>query len=281
MKIRTPLLFLTLVSCYLCPNPRVACARPAQKAPSQKTLDAALVDAVYDGDTKRTKSLLARGASANAKGKDGDVLLVIAGYINTSPDQEGPPHSFELFKLLLDHGANVNAADGNGNTALISVAAAGDVRAAKLLLAKGARLDARSHDGMTALMAVASSDVEIVQFLLAKGARINDSDNEGVTPLMSATSSSQEGGDYTSPDIVKFLLAHGADVNARDKNGATALIYAAKMDTYEQSATKTMKILLSAGADVKAHTQNGNTALKWAKVTGKFAVVRLLQRAGA
>ncbi len=285
MKIRIPLLLLALVSCYFCPTSAVVYAKPAQKALSQKTLDAALVDAVYNGDTKRTKSLLARGASANARGKDGDVPLVVAGYINTSPYQEGPLHSFELFKLLLDHGADVNAADYNGNTALISVAAAGEVRAAKLLLAKGARLDARSHDGTTAFMAAASSDVEIVQFLLAKGARINDSDNAGVTPLMAATSSSQEGGDYSSPDIVKFLLAHGADVNASDKNGATALIYAANMSTNNESSDRdtveTTKILLSAGADVKARTQNGNTALKWAKVTGKTAVVRLLQRAGA
>ena len=281
MNIRIPLLLLSLVSCYFCPIPRVACAKPTQKRLSQKTLDAALVDAVIDGDVKRTKSLLARGASANARGKDGYVPLVIAGYIYTGPYQEGPPHSFELFKLLLDHGADVNAADDNGNTALMSVAAAGDMRAAKLLLAKGARLDARSHDGTTAFMAAASSDVEIVQFLRAKGARINDKDNAGVTPLMMATSSSQEGGDYSSPDIVKFLLAHGADVNASDKNGATALIYAAKMYDYEQSVVETMKILLSAGADVKARTQNGNTALKWAKVTGKFAVARLLQRAGA
>lgn len=277
MKIRLLLLLLFSVSCSFGLAPKAGCAKP-----SQKFLDAALVDAVVDGDVKRTKSLLSRGASANAKSEMGYLPLVIAGYINTSPDQEGAPHSFELFKLLLDHGANVNAADSNGYTALMSVAAAGEVRAAKLLFARGARLDARSHDGTTALMRAASSDVEIVQSLLAKGARINDKDNEGVTPLMMATSSVQEGGDYTSPAIVKFLLAHGAAVNARDKKGATALIYAAQMYAYRESdVLETVKILLAGGADVKARTKNGNTALKWAKATGKGAVIRLLQRAGA
>jgi len=53
MKIRIPLLLLTLVSCYFCPTPTVVYAKPAQKAPAQKNLDAALVDAVIDGDVKR------------------------------------------------------------------------------------------------------------------------------------------------------------------------------------------------------------------------------------
>ena len=277
MNFRFPFLTLTLLAICLGLTARNCVAKP-----SQKFLDAALMRAVEFGDVKKTKTLLARGASANATGDNGMRPLIIAGYINTSPYQEGSPHSFELFKLLLDNGADVNAPNSDGYTALMSVAASGEVRAAKLMLAKGAQINAKDSDGHTPLMPAASSNLEMVKFLVAKGARINEHDKSGVTPLMLATSSSGEGADFTYPDIVQYLLARGADANAKDQNGTTALIRVAQMySERDADIVEVAKALLAKGADVKARTKNGNTALKWAKVTGKAGLIQLLQRAGA
>lgn len=252
-------------------------------APDQKSLDTALVQAVVEGNVAKTKSLLAKGASANASGDSGEKPLVIASYINMSPDQEGFPHSFELFHLLLNRGADVNLADGNGTTALMGVSSVGEVRAAKLLISKGAKINARNNEGRTALMQAASSDVETVKFLVSKGAVINAKDNDGVTALMLAAYSTREGGSYTSSDIVRYLLSKNVRVDAADKNGNTALVYATMINKYDynEGLLDTIKALIAKGADLNARTSNGNTPLKWAKASGNPKIIRLLQNTGA
>jgi ankyrin repeat protein len=62
-----------------------------------------------------------------------------------------------------------------GETALMDVATRGDTAAAKLLLAKGADVNAKDHRGYTALMFAAQYDgdaTELVRLLLAHGADV-------------------------------------------------------------------------------------------------------------
>jgi len=49
-------------------------------------------------------------------------------------------------KLLLEHGADVNARSKQGGTALMGAAMAGELSMVQALLDKGADLDARLHD---------------------------------------------------------------------------------------------------------------------------------------
>ena len=52
--------------------------------------------------------------------------------------------------VLLNHGANVNAVDSSGQTALMMAAISGQVELVKLLLLDGARKDIKSQYGKTA-----------------------------------------------------------------------------------------------------------------------------------
>ena len=82
----------------------------------------------------------------------------------------------------LESGADPNAADRWGVTALARAAAKGDLAMADLLLAKGAEVDRASAAGNTALMAAAAAGrVEMLERLLSAGADHGHGNTWGVT----------------------------------------------------------------------------------------------------
>ena len=83
------------------------------------------------------------------------------------------------------------------------------------LLDKGADLEAKNEYGETALMvAVKSNNQELVKILLDKGANVYTKNLMGHTPLMIAFLIGNE-------EIIKSILDiySGAEVRARDKDG--------------------------------------------------------------
>lgn len=200
--------------------------------------------------------------------------------------------SIARMKTLLAQGANVDARDKDGDTALLKTMLppygdGGNISIARFLLAHGAAVDGRDAQGSTPLMLASEAWDDIVKLLCAHGANVNAKNFKGQTPLMFAANGvfTEIGTDLSSPSIVRFLLQRGAAVNAADKTGETALIAAAKTDCGpqegEQAATETVRILLARGANPKARTHNGNTALKWALLRNHRDMAQMLRRAGA
>jgi len=103
----------------------------------------------------------------------------------------------------LDEGADVNARDCDGDTALMLAAERGHIELVKVLLKNGADVNAENLNGETALMRAAENDrAAAVKILLAHQANGNAGDIINCTPLMRAA--------YRGyVDVVKELLAHG------------------------------------------------------------------------
>jgi len=120
-------------------------------------------------------------------------LMVAAGHGET-----------DEVKSLLDRGANVNARDSLGFTALMFAAKSGSTSTVKLLLAKGADANVRSKIlGYTALInAAAFGDEKMVEALIAQGANVNARNDDGVTALTFAEQAGKLGN-------VQVLKAHG------------------------------------------------------------------------
>jgi ankyrin repeat protein len=75
-------------------------------------------------------------------------------------------------KVLLQGGADPNAVDRDGQTALIKAAAGGYPDIAQILIRYGADVNARDGAGLTALMYAARGEhVDVVDELLRSGAR--------------------------------------------------------------------------------------------------------------
>jgi ankyrin repeat protein len=198
------------------------------------------------------------------------------------------PENVALVKVLLDRGADTNARNINGETALLLAIRERCTDTVKLLLDKGADANVVAEGaspGTPLTTAVTFGKVWLVKLLLAKGANVNLSDRTGCAPLIYA------GG---SPPIVTMLLEKGADVNAKGANGWTAL-----MSAVEMGETDTVRVLLGRGADVNIKNKGGATALKllgagasgaangtatfsgWAPRKQYVEIVRLLKKAGA
>jgi len=92
---------------------------------------------------------------------------------------------------------------------------------AEFLLDQGAQVDARNGQGRTALMFAATGPFpETVALLLERGADPNATDQtEGWSPLMFAAA---EG----NPKVAEHLLEHGADPTLTDRDGETAQTFA-------------------------------------------------------
>ncbi len=109
-------------------------------------------------------------------------------------------------RAMLERGVAVDAADDNGDTALIRAAITGDAELVALLLAHHADAKHADRNGATALH-FAIDDRAKAEALLAAGADPNATDNTGYTPLMTAANRGAGG------DVVELLLDHGADPN--------------------------------------------------------------------
>ena len=149
-------------------------------------------------------------------------------------------------RALLQEGADVNAAHGDGMSALHWAAQRGDAALSTMLLAAGARVDAVTRIGQyTPLhLAAGSGAVETVAALLERGADVDRrSSNSGVTPLHLAAGSG-------SVPAVQALLDAGADPNAREGEWEqTPLVFAAAANR-----AAVIRVLLEHGADPSLHS---------------------------
>jgi hypothetical protein len=173
-------------------------------------------------------------------------------------------------KALLAAGADANARNADGGTALMAAAGKGHLEVVQALLAARADANAKADKGYTALTFAASSGhLKVVQALLAAGADVNAKREHGVTALMLASENGYR-------EIVQAFLAAKAEVNAKDAKGMTAL-----MGSSLKGHQDVVQALLAAGADANARTDKGVTALMLAGFRCHEGVVRLLKKAGA
>ena len=200
-----------------------------------------------------------------------------------------------LRALVVEEGVeDVNAAEGDGTTALHWVSHWDDVDAAELLIRAGADVNTANYLGVTPLWpASLHGSTAVVRRLLEAGANPNAALLSGETLVMTAARSG-------NPDIVKQLLAQGADPNGSAERGQTALMWAAA-----QQHADVVEVLLAYGADVHARSDvwtqlwqsvggaevhpdytmwiqhGGNTPLLFAARVGDLASATVLVAAGA
>lgn len=80
--------------------------------------------------------------------------------------------NLEEVKSLIRNGADINAKDKYGDTALMGASREGNLEVVKFLVQKGANINVKNEDGNTALMeALGEGNLEVVQYLKSKGAK--------------------------------------------------------------------------------------------------------------
>jgi ankyrin repeat protein len=252
-----------------------------------------LMFAARQGDLPTAKLLVERGADVNETTQgDGNtgrataragglsVLLIAADSGNE-----------DFAQYLVEKGANPNAADSDGYTALHYSLRKG------ISILRYVHHDNNYNDSFDYLFRPPMTG--LVKTLLAHGAdpnvrvkkgttltsMLHPSDRPmlglpGATPFLFAAAS----GDV---EVMKILLAKGADPKPGTYDGVTPLMAAAgygRRDEYtkqqEQDCLDAVKLLVGLGADVNATNKDGRTALQGAAFGGADTIIQYLVEHG-
>ena len=172
---------------------------------------------------------------------------------------------------LLAAGANVNAAQPDGQTALHWAAYNDDTEIARRLVRAGAKVAAENRYGVTPLTpACINGNAEMIKLFLDAGADANTVSSGGDTALILASKTGKVA-------AVNVLLAHGAEVNtSAGETGQTALMWAAAEGNVEVAGA-----LLDARADLNTRLDVGFTPFLFAVREARLDMVRMLLKRGA
>jgi uncharacterized protein len=222
----------------------------------------------------------------------GILLMAAGGGARPSVVDAAKSGDKDALRAVLKQGANVNAPEGDGTTALHWASYHDDAESTDLLIAAGAKVNAANDLGVTPLWTASQNGSEtVVRKLLAAGANPNLALLAGETPLMVAARSGY-------PVVVEQLLAKGANPDAHGSRGQTALMWAVS-----ERHPDVVKVLLAHGANIHARSNResmvqavtphgylpynrdipfgSDSALLFAARSGDLASAKLLVGAGA
>lgn len=244
-----------------------------------KFTEKTLVGAARTGDIEAIKRYIAEGADVNEMHFEMPPLAWAAMMGHTAAAE-----------LLLQHRADINGRNGDGNTALHLAVFLGHAETAELLIKNGADINTKNGDG-AAPVDLLGVPWEMTRFLTDMfGIKLEQEQVETgrakIAEMLNVKLASES--QVVTDDIwtaaftgnteaLKQALTDGAEVNARNlQSGATPLITAAVA-----GHTKAVATLLEHGADINARGQDGGTALHAAAFFGHTETVKLLLEKGA
>lgn len=218
----------------------------------------ALMYAITNAHFDTAAVLIQKGADPNVADSTGTTALYSAVDMHTMPPMLSRPSpklvdkldSADIVKLLIAHGANVNArlkrpiigrhhtptgdaTLGEGTTALARAAKSNDLQLMHMLLDAGADPKLTLKDRTTVLTIAAAggatvgayaiaipvtedSSIEAIKLCLDRGVDVNAFNASGTTAVHAAV---QRG----APKVVRFLAEHGAKLDMKNKQGRTPL----------------------------------------------------------
>ncbi len=171
--------------------------------------------------------------------------------------------NYNIVKLLIESGADVNHIGENGKTPILSAAENSHHRIVALLIENGADIYAKDVNGATVPMlesvdngAPSESEMKYcsdnIRYLLENGVDIKATDNDGKNVLHYSLSRSG------ASKMIDYYIKNGIDVNSPDNSGKTPLMYAA------EGWEVPVLTLLENGANINAVDNSGRTALMYA-----------------
>jgi uncharacterized protein len=248
--------------------------------------DTPLVRAASVGSADLTRFLIENGADVKRYGNA--AIMGAVDYL----DSRNFRGRVKIIRMLARAGADVNATDGGGNTALIRAThkttfyGVGDRRIIKELLSLGADVNSSNGYGDTALIEAVrnpnlsnyrDATVDTINILVSAGANIHAENRVGETALTIPLTMYR---DYDL-DILEALLAHNVGINEIGSTMEPPLIFAIR-SAAGRSNGDMVRALIKAGADVNAGDSAGTPALiVTVRDSGNAEVVRLLLGAGA
>jgi hypothetical protein len=242
----------------------VGCAQDPQRLAYRDRLEQG---AIGPDDIERFKTSQADGLALVASASD--PMPRMASDLDMELIKLAASGDIPRLRQFIKDGAQVNAADAWGNTALLMSAREGEVDSARLLLRAGADVEGRGG-AMTPLAGAAlRGHTHMVQLLLRAGADVNVVGMNEQTPLMNAVKLNRLG-------AARALLKAGASTRVTDRAGDNLLVVA-----ITENYPEMLSLLLELGANPDLADGNGLSPLYWAQLLNRPEMAKRLLSAGA
>lgn len=163
-----------------------------------------LYRAVHIGDIDQIERNLFWDTKVNQPGPDGLTALHVAV-------KKG---DLVVVKMLVKHGADIDAPDKAGRSPLLTALLARNPLVAEYLVKQQARLDADAV--LRETVRLGQADRDVIDFLVKQGAELDLPDEQGNTPLHIAILNGHRVN-------AKYLVKKGADIDLADRSGRTPL----------------------------------------------------------
>ncbi|MGC6583999.1 ankyrin repeat domain-containing protein [Paenibacillus sp. Dod16] len=177
----------------------------------------------------------------------------------------------EQVRQLLQSGADINATDEQGRTAVMAATYHNHVGTVEALIQAGADINIRDHQRNNVfLYAGAEGMMEILRLAIEADADVTLTNRYGGTALIPAS-------DRGHVEIVQELLTRtDVDVNHINNLNWTALLEAVILGDGSEKYQRIVKLLLDHGADARIPDGNGVTPLQHARERGYLEIERIL-----
>ncbi|MEK4966861.1 ankyrin repeat domain-containing protein [Cytobacillus sp. FSL R7-0696] len=174
---------------------------------------------------------------------------------------------------LLNIGANINAQDDEGNTAVMAATQQNQMEIVQVLIAHGADINIRNKRLDNVLLyAGAEGLLEIVQLAIQAGADTTITNRYGGIAIIPAC----ERGHI---EVVKELLTHSdTDVNHINDLHWTALLEAIILSDGGKTHQEIVQLLIDHGADITITDKDGVTPLQHARNRGYREMIEIMEK---
>ena len=245
--------------------------------------------AVENGEETIIQTLLAQKADTNLKDTFGNTSLHLAvqlkkqetnsRLVKSEVSYQSPfPATYstcsaQAVQAIIEHGADVNAVNNKGQTALFIACSDGQENFVKILLDAGTdpNITDKSKDSSLHSAIYGHCSIESLNELISHGAHVDAVNDIGETPLLTACKAGQT-------ESVSLLLKLKADLSIANIDGYTSLHFAAVADC----SADTVLQIIEYGADVNAVDKRNRTALLLSCLNvNSCSIVKILLAAGA
>lgn len=242
-----------------------------------RNLDTPLHNALRSGSFSVAKVLIEAGAYVKAKNIDGETTLDMVCDV-TSHERKGynEEDQYELAKLLIEKGVEVNSPSGRGkNNPLIRAVGTGNIKLIKLLIENGADVNAPNHLGNPPIAYIpnkfysnssslsSEKQLQTVKLLVENGANINIKSRNRTNLLYMLIEN--------DPSVLKYLIDKGIEADLD-----IALFEAVRHNKYGAA-----KIFIENGANVNYKSSDGTSVLAQAIAFDNDQLINYLISKGA
>lgn len=211
--------------------------------------------AIDFGNIKKIEKMLKKGIDANINiGGDWIYPVIMSSYGSGKQ---------KVVELLLKYGADPNACDHYGRTALHYCVEYDHPQIVKMLLEAGADVNAKTENGLTPLhFCIEYNRPQIAEILFEAGPDLNVKTVNGYGLAESTIT-------FNRPDFFTMLIAHGLKIDLKNTEGGKLLSYA-----FECNSVQMANYLLMKGANI-LHQNDDQFFLLDIAIQSKNAQIRL------